>query len=56
MPESELKDSAINGFVGRLAWENPTAATTWQEPFSKKTRVWKLLLEQAKLTTGETKV
>ena len=23
------RDSAISGFVGRLAWEDPTAAITW---------------------------
>lgn len=29
MPPGELKDTAINGFVSRLAWEDPQSAITW---------------------------
>ncbi len=29
MPQSESKDHAIGGFVGRLAWEDPVSAIQW---------------------------
>jgi hypothetical protein len=29
MPPSALKDTAVNGFVRRLAWEDPESALAW---------------------------
>ena len=31
MPQSELKDTAVSGFVSRLAWEDPASAIVWAD-------------------------
>ncbi len=36
MPDSAVKDSAISGFTGRLAWEDPVSAITWAQTIASE--------------------
>ena len=36
MPASEMKDSAVSGFVRRLAWDDPQSAVAWADTISQE--------------------